>query len=57
MKVLVAGEVSVSAYKDKHGEPAASLELTAKDFQFLDSRGASGDSGESGAQDARAADR
>jgi|RhiMetdeSRZDD1v2_1073273.scaffolds.fasta_scaffold2272864_2 single-strand DNA-binding protein len=39
MKILVTGEVDISVYTDKQGQPAASLELTARDFQFLDSRG------------------
>ncbi len=39
MRVMVIGEVDVSAYTDKNGQPAASLELTAHDFKFLDRRG------------------
>lgn len=38
MKILVSGEVEVSAYTNKQGQPAASLDLTATDFQFLDSK-------------------
>ena len=33
--VLVTGEVSASAYTNQAGEPAASLELTARDVKFL----------------------
>jgi single-strand DNA-binding protein len=39
MRIMVIGEVDVSAYTDKQGQPAASLELTANDFKFLDRRG------------------
>ena len=39
MKILVVGEVKASAYTNKQGQPMASLELTANDFKFLDSRG------------------
>lgn len=35
-KLLVAGEIDVSSYLDKQGQPAATLELTVNDFQFLD---------------------
>ena len=35
-KVLVVGEVDVNAYIDKNGAAAATLELTANDFKFLD---------------------
>ncbi len=41
MRIMVIGEVDVSAYTDKNGQPAASLELTANDFKFLDRRGES----------------
>ena len=33
--VLVAGEIDASAYANQAGEPAASLELTARDVKFL----------------------
>ena len=33
--VLVTGEVTASAYTNQAGEPAASLELTARDVKFL----------------------
>jgi len=39
MKIMVIGEVDASAYTNKQGQPVASLELTANDFKFLDSRG------------------
>ncbi len=45
MRIMVIGEVDVSAYTDKNGQPAASLELTANDFKFLDRR-AEGEGGE-----------
>jgi single-strand DNA-binding protein len=38
MKIMVIGEVEVSAYIDKSGSAAATIELTADDFKFLDSR-------------------
>lgn len=38
-KVLVQGsEVKASAYMDKQNKPAASLELTASEFRFLDNK-------------------
>jgi single-strand DNA-binding protein len=39
MKIMVIGEVDARAYTDKSGQPVASLDLTANDFKFLDSRG------------------
>ncbi len=36
MKVLVTGEIDVSVYTNKQGQPAATLELTASDVKFLD---------------------
>lgn len=38
-QVMAAGRVSVSAYADKQGQPAASLELTADKLVLLGSRG------------------
>jgi len=38
-QVLVAGEVQASAYANQAGEPAASLELTAREVQFLGGKG------------------
>ena len=38
MQVMVVGTVDVSAYTDKAGQPAATLELTAQNFQMLGSR-------------------
>src|SRR3712207_6774592 len=39
MKLMVIGEVRATAYLDKKtNQPTASLELTANDFKFLDSR-------------------
>ena len=40
-QVLVIGEVSASAYTNKAGEPAASLELTAREVKFLGGNGSS----------------
>ncbi len=38
MQVMVVGQAEVSAYLDKSGQPAASLELTADNFQMLGGR-------------------
>ncbi|MBC6937590.1 MAG: single-stranded DNA-binding protein [Chloroflexi bacterium] len=38
MQILVTGTVSASAYQGQDGQPAATLELTARDVQFLGSR-------------------
>lgn len=38
-QIMVVGTVEASAYLDKSGQPAASLELTATNFQLLGSRG------------------
>jgi single-strand DNA-binding protein len=39
MKLMVIGEVDAQAYMSKQtNQPVASLELTARDFKFLDSR-------------------
>lgn len=46
-QVLVSGTVSVSAYLDKSGQPQATLELRADNFQLLGSRGDE-DSGSAG---------
>lgn len=40
MKIMVVGEVEARAYLDKNQQPRASLELTASNFQFLDSKSA-----------------
>jgi single-strand DNA-binding protein len=46
-QVMVIGEVKASAYTDKAGQPAATLEITASDVRFLGSREEGGsDSGE-----------
>jgi len=39
MQIMVAGEVDVSAYMGQDGTPRATLELTARDIQFLGRRG------------------
>lgn len=49
MKIMVIGEVDARAYTDKNGAAVASLDLTANDFKFLDSRGDSSGGGFSGA--------
>jgi single-strand DNA-binding protein len=38
MQLMVVGTVEVSAYTDKSGQPAASLELTVDNFQMLGNR-------------------
>ncbi|MBX3085253.1 MAG: single-stranded DNA-binding protein [Anaerolineae bacterium] len=55
-KIMVIGEVDVNAYIDKNGAAQATLELTANDFKFLDSR-QSGDEGGGGYQQAPAGGR
>jgi single-strand DNA-binding protein len=37
-QVMVVGEVEASAYLDKSGQPASSLDLTARDVRFLGGR-------------------
>jgi len=37
-KLMVVGEIDASAYTNKDGAPTASLELTASDVRFLDSK-------------------
>jgi single-strand DNA-binding protein len=37
-QIMVVGTVEVSAYTDKNNQPAATLELTADNFQMLGSR-------------------
>lgn len=39
MQVHVVGTISASAYLDRNGDPKSSLELTARDIQFLGNRG------------------
>lgn len=39
MQILVTGSVSASAYLDQAGQPQATLEITARDVQFLGSPG------------------
>ena len=45
MQLMVVGQVEVSSYLDKSGQPAASLELTADNFQMLGSREGNGNGG------------
>ncbi len=47
-KVMVIGEVEGHAYTNKDGQPAVSLELTANDFKFLDSKSDDSGGGQSG---------
>lgn len=48
-QLMVIGEVKVSAYTDKAGQPAATLEITASNIQLLGSREEGGsDGGEHG---------
>lgn len=51
-QVMVVGQADVSSYLDKAGQPAATLELTADNFQLLGGR----DSGEQGAPKADGGD-
>ncbi|GAB4430396.1 MAG: hypothetical protein Kow00106_24990 [Anaerolineae bacterium] len=39
MQIMVAGEVDASAYTGQDGQPRATLEITARDIQFLGRRG------------------
>ncbi len=48
MQIMVAGTPSASAYLDQSGQPQATLELTARDVQFLGSRDGGGSGGERG---------
>ena len=49
MQIMVAGTIDVSAYMNKAGEAAASIELTARTVQFLGQReGADEGGGEGG---------
>lgn len=48
-QVMVVGDVKASAYLDKSGQPAATLELTAREVKFLGQReGGGGDNGGGG---------
>lgn len=42
MQIFVQGKIKASAYTAKDGTPAASLELTARSFQFLGSKDSNG---------------
>jgi single-strand DNA-binding protein len=46
-QVMVVGEVKASAYNNKAGQPAASLEVTAMTIKFLGGRGESSEPGTS----------
>jgi single-strand DNA-binding protein len=47
-QVMVVGEVKATAYQDKSGQPAATLELTAQTVKFLGGRGEGGDNNQDG---------
>jgi single-strand DNA-binding protein len=44
MQIMVTGEIDASAYIGQDGEARASLDLTARDIQFLGRRGEAADS-------------
>lgn len=44
-QIMVVGEVKASAYLDKSGQPAATLELTAQTIKFLGGREGGGSGG------------
>jgi single-strand DNA-binding protein len=48
MQIMVTGTVDASAYTNQAGEAAASIELTARDVQFLGRRDEDGDGSEGG---------
>lgn len=52
-QVMVVGEIRATAYLDKSGQPAATLEITAQTIKFLGGRdgGGAGVGGESGYDD------
>jgi single-strand DNA-binding protein len=43
MQIMVTGEIEASAFTGQDGEARASLDLTARDIQFLGRRGESND--------------
>ena len=48
MQIMVTGTVDASAYTNNAGEAAASIELTARDVQFLGRRGEGAEGGGEG---------
>lgn len=48
MQIMVVGNVEANAYLNNAGEATASLELTARDMQFLGSRDGQGNEGGGG---------
>lgn len=56
MQVMVVGTVDVSAYVNKAGEAAASLEMTADTLQMLGGRGEAEAAGERGLPQANGGD-
>lgn len=56
-RVLVEGErLRVSPYLKRDGQPAASLELTARTVRFMDAKGANGSASPEAAEELAAAD-
>ena len=47
-QIMVVGEIDVSVFTNKEGQPAATLELTANQVQLLGSRGDGGGGQSSG---------
>lgn len=47
MQIMVTGEIDASAFMGQDGSPRASLELTARDIQFLGRRGETAETGAS----------
>ena len=54
--MLVAGEIDASAYANQAGEPAASLELTAREVKFLGGKPQEDETAQAPAQTPAAAD-
>ncbi len=48
MQIMVVGSVEARGYLDSSGQPAASLELTARDIQFLSRADGQGGGGQQG---------
>lgn len=50
-QIFIVGEISASAYADKTGQPAATLEITAQTVKFLGQREDSEDGGGGGGRE------
>lgn len=50
-QVMVVGNVSARGYMNNNGEPAASLDMNAREVRFLSARGGSNDGGSGGDDD------